>query len=186
MPGAREPSGEPSGICVFLSFISMTFQALERSALGPGRARAELVGGTERLRRDPTGSAKTAPAGGAGVRPVALDLREGSPGSHSFLSFDLRRLQTLGGEALGSGDASPLSSLHSSASTPPIPPRAPRRCLRPLVSASPPQPFAGTFEPKETRVPPVFGARPFPRCWAQLRGGARTGGVTCVPSAHAF
>lgn len=147
VPGAREPSGEPSGICVFLSFISMTFQALERSALGPGRARAELVGGTERLRRDPTGSAKTAPAGGAGVRPAALDLREGSPGSHSFLSFDLRRLQTLGGEALGSGDASPLSSLRSSASTPPVPPRAPRRCLRPLVSASPPQPFAGTFEP---------------------------------------
>lgn len=43
----------------------------------------------------------------------------GSPGPHSFLRFDLRRLQTLG------GDASPPSSLSSSSSTRPVPPRGP-------------------------------------------------------------
>lgn len=65
----------------------------------------------------------------------------GSPGPHSFLRFDLRRLQTLG------GDASPPSPF-------PLPLRhglSPRgaqgRCPHPLTSASHTQPVAETFEP---------------------------------------
>lgn len=57
---------------------------------------------------------------GSWIRPAAPDLGGGgSPGPHSFLRFDLRRLQTLG------GDASPPSPLSSSSSTRPVPPRGP-------------------------------------------------------------
>lgn len=79
---------------------------------------------------------------GSWIRPAAPDLGGGgSPGPHSFLRFDLRRLQTLG------GDASPPSPF-------PLPLRhglSPRgaqgRCPHPLTSASHTQPVAETFKP---------------------------------------
>lgn len=103
----------------------MSFSASSRWHSRPWRCRCRALAecrtswcGTKCLRRDPAASAEMTAGRGSWIRPAAPDLGGGgSPGPHSFLRFDLRRLQTLG------GDASPPSPLSSSSSTRPVPPR---------------------------------------------------------------
>lgn len=61
--------------------------------------------GTQRLGPEPAASAEVTASRGSWIRPAAPDLRGGSPGPHSFLRFDLRRLQTLGGDSPRTGRA---------------------------------------------------------------------------------
>lgn len=126
-----------------------SFSASSRWHSRPWRCRRRALAecrtswrGTKCLRRDPAASAEMTAGRGSWIRPAAPDLGGGgSPGPHSFLRFDLRRLQTLG------GDASPPSPF-------PLPLRhglsphgAQGRCPHPLTSASHTQPVAETFKP---------------------------------------
>lgn len=116
---------------------------------------------------------------GSWIRPAAPDLGGGgSPGPHSFLRFDLRRLQTLG------GDASPLSPLSSSSSTRPVPPRGPG-----TVSAPPHERVSHTACRRNFRACPrkrrshlclvPAACRGAGRSW---RGAPRTGRARRFPS----
>lgn len=120
-PRAGVPEGRPGRAG------PASFSASSRWHSRPWRCRRRALAecrtswcGTKCLRRDPAASAEMTAGRGSWIRPAAPDLGGGgSPGPHSFLRFDLRRLQTLG------GDASPPSPLSSSSSTRPVPPRGP-------------------------------------------------------------